>query len=458
MESRIVEFIGGLRAAGVRVSLAESQDAFRAVKVMGAIDREAFKSALRSTLVKEHSDRPVFDKLFPLYFGSGGPPFMQPDQALSPEERQKLEAALRALAGDLSKLLRMLASGQAPSQEDMDRAAQRAGVSRSRNPEHQQWLTREMLRQMGLGDLAKQIEALLAELAAMGMTAEGIERMRELLQANREALSEQTSQYVGQSIAKRLAQSQPRPPSEADLVDRPFADLTEAEARELRKLVTRLAARLRSRAALRQKRGDGRTLDVKTTLRENLRTGGVPFDLHFKKRHIKPKLALICDVSTSMRPAAEFLLRLMYELQDQIAKARSFAFIDHMEEVSDEFAAQRPAEAIPFVLHRIPPGHYNTDLGASLNDFHEHFFDAVDSKTTVVVLGDGRNNFNDPRLDLVTRIRRQSRRLLWFNPEPDHLWGTGDSDMLQYVPVCDKVHQVSSLAELTDAVDRLFTT
>lgn len=457
MDNRIVEFIAGLRAAGVRVSLAESQDAFRAVEVMGALDREAFQSSLRTTLIKEHADRPIFDKLFPLYFGSAGPPFVQPQQALTPDQRRMLEAALRALAGDLSKLMKMLASGQAPSRDEMERAAQRAGASRSGNPEHQPWLTREMLRQMGFGDLLKQIEQLLAQLMAMGMTPQGVERVREMLEANREALSEQASQHVGQSIAKRLAEQPPRPPSESELMERPFADLTEAESRELRKLVSRLAARLRSRAALRQRRGDGRTLDVKTTLRENLRTGGVPFDLHFKKRHLKPKLALICDVSTSMRPAAEFLLRLMYELQDQIAKARSFAFIDHLEEVSDEFIAQRPAEAIPFVLRRIPPGHYNTDLGASLRDFHEDYLDSVDSKTTVVLLGDGRNNYNDPRLDLMTRVRRQSRRLIWFNPEPNHLWGSGDSDMLEYVPLCDAVHQVSNLAELTEAVDRLFT-
>ena len=55
--------------------------------------------------------------------------------------------------------------------------------------------------------------------------------------------------------------------------------LSAAEAQELRRLVGRLAARLRTRAALRQKKGDGKTLDAKTTLRANLRTGGVPFHL-----------------------------------------------------------------------------------------------------------------------------------------------------------------------------------
>jgi len=456
MDDRVVQFIAGLRAAGVRVSLAESQDAFRAVEHMGVMDREHFKSALRATLVKERADQPLFDKLFPLYFSSGGPPFIPPEEALSPDDQKKLEAAMRALAGELSRLLEMLANGRAPTQEEMERMGQQAGANRGQRPEQQQWLTREMLRRMGLEALAEQIEKLLEELARMGMTPEGQQAVLQLIAANREALAEQVAQYVGQNIAREMSEKPPEKLDANDLMQRPFNDLSQAEARELRRLVARLAARLRTRAALRQKKGDGKTLDAKTTLRANLRTGGVPFDIRFKKRHLKPKFALICDVSTSMRPVAEFMLRLVYDMQDQVGKARSFAFNDHLEEVSDEFIGNRPDEAIPLVLHRIPPGYYATDLGHSLDNFCASYLDAVDHRTTVIFLGDGRNNFNDPRLDLFDMLKRRARRVVWFNPEESYLWGTGDSDMPQYAPLCDAVHQVSNLAQLGDAVDKLF--
>jgi uncharacterized protein with von Willebrand factor type A (vWA) domain len=456
MDDRITQFIAGLRAAGVRISLAESQDAFRAIEQLGIMDREAFRSALRTTLVKERNDQPLFDKLFPLYFSSGGPPLIPAEQALTPEQQKMLEAAMRALAGDLQRLLQMLASGRGPTPEEMEQYARQAGAQRARRPESQQWLTREMLRQMGLEQLAEAIERLLQQLAALGMTQEGQEAVLRLIAANQEALAEQAAQFVGQSIARQLSEQPPEKMDEADLMQRPFNDLSQAEARELRKLVARLAAQLRSRAALRQKKGDGKTLDAKTTLRANLHTGGIPFDLRFKKKHLKPKFALICDVSTSMRPVAEFMLRLMYEMQDQVAKARSFAFNDHLEEVSDEFIGHRPDEAIPLVLHRIPPGYYATDLGRGLSDFSESFMDAVDRRTTVIFLGDGRNNFNNPRLDLFERLKRRARRVVWFNPEERYRWGEGDSDMLQYSPLCDAVHQVSNLSQLAEAVDKLF--
>lgn len=458
MEDRMVQFIAGLRAAGVRISLAESQDCMLAVLHLGATNRALFRSGLRATLVKEHTDQPIFDKLFPLYFGSGGPPFVPPDEALSPDDQQMLEAALRALAGELNKLMQMLARGQQPSEGEMERFARLAGADRAQRPEQQPWLTREMLRRMGLEALAEQIEKLLEQLAQMGMTPEGQRAVLEMLAQNKDALQEQASQFVGDTIARKLSEQQPQKMDGHDLMQRPFSDLTQAEARELRQQVGRLAARLRTRAALRQRKGDGRKLDVKSTLRANLHMGGVPFELHYKKRVLKPKFALICDISTSMRPVAEFMLRLMYEMQDHVGKARSFAFNDHLEEVSDEFIGQRPDVAIPEVLQRIPPGYYATDLGRGLSDFCTLHLDAVDGRTTVIFLGDGRNNYNNPRLELFERIRRRARRVVWFNPEERALWGTGDSDIHHYAALCDAVHQVSNLALLADAVDKLFST
>jgi uncharacterized protein with von Willebrand factor type A (vWA) domain len=103
----------------------------------------------------------------------------------------------------------------------------------------------------------------------------------------------------------------------------------------------------------------------------------------------------------------------------------------------------------------MPSGYYNTDLGNSLNDFSKRYMDKVDRRSTFILVGDGRNNYNDPKLEIFQKIARRSQRTIWINPEPSQLWGTGDSDMLAYAPLCDQVLQVSNLAELTRAVDRL---
>ncbi len=405
MDQRIVEFIAGLRAAGVRVSLAESADAFRAIEQIGVADRELFRSALRTTLIKDSVDVPAFERLFPIYFGSGGPPMINPNQELSPDDIERLKDAVRDLLGDdekLRQLMRYLLEGANPTREEMEQLGNQAGVPLARHPSQQPWLTRRMLRQLGADEEFQELmRQLIEKLEAMGMSRETLRRLGQMAMENLRRLEEQFAQYVGAQIARHAAQ-EPRgrqPIRGPDLMNRPFNSLSEREIAELRHQVRRLAARLRSRAALRQRRGKRGTLDAKRTIRTNLRNASVPIQLQHKRRHLKPRLVLICDVSTSVRAVVEFMLRIVYELQDQIHSAHSFVFIDDIVNVTAEFAQHRPEFAVERVLRNNPPGYYNTNLGYALAHSCKDYLDAVDHRTTVIVLGDGRNNFLNPRLD-----------------------------------------------------------
>jgi uncharacterized protein with von Willebrand factor type A (vWA) domain len=456
MDDRIVQFIAGLRASGVRVSLAEGQDAFQAVSRLGVTDREAFKLALRTTLIKERTDHPTFDSLFPKYFGTAGPPPLGAEQTLGRDELEQLRQAVQTLAGRISELLQQMLAGEKPSTKEIDRAMQRAGARAARSMRDEGWLTRRTLEQLGLADLQQEIEALLRLLAMLGMPSQSRQDLRALLEGNMESLSRQVQHQVGARLAELLARPRKRDEGDGDVIDRPFQALSGAEMEELRHQVSRMAARLRTRAALRHKRGEGRTLDAKATLRSSVQFGGVPFELIHKVRRRKPKFTVICDVSTSMRPVAYFLLLFIYQIQDQVARTRSFAFIDHLEDISPEFQMSRPETAIPSVLYRLPPGHYNTDLGYSLSQLAHDHPDTVDGRTTLIVCGDGRNNYNNPRTDVLQDLTRRARKAVWFNPEPPGDWGTEDSDMLVYAPVVDDVFQVSNLRQLGLAIDRLF--
>lgn len=461
MDQRIVEFVAALRAAGVRVSLAESADAFRATETIGVVERQWFKTALRTTLIKEAPDQEVFEKLFPYYFGSGGPPLLNPTEDMSPEDAQMMKDALRALLGDnqrLEQLLKYIMEGKNPSQDEMDQMGNRAGVPLARQDYQRQWLARRMMRQLGMDqEFQELVQELLDKLRAMGMSDEALRELAARIRANEGILQEQIENYVGMQIARQQAEPNPRQPFEGpDLMHRKFSALSEQDIAELRHQVRRLAAKLRSRAALRMKKGKRGMLDAKKTIRANLRNSSVPLELKHKIHHQKPKLVLVCDVSTSVRPVAEFMLRLVYELQDQLAKARPFVFISDIIDIGAAFNAFRPEVAVEMVLAENPPGYYNTNLGYSLAHFCQEYLEAVDHRTTFIVLGDGRNNYLNPRLDAVESIKKRARKMIWFNPEDPRLWGTGDSDMPEYLPYFDAVHEVSNLAQLADAVDKLF--
>ena len=88
MDQRMVEFIRALRAAGIRISISESQDAMFGVNEVGIINPEHFKNTLRATLVKEFRDQPTFDYFFPLFFSSNQPPLQDIMDNLTPEQQR----------------------------------------------------------------------------------------------------------------------------------------------------------------------------------------------------------------------------------------------------------------------------------------------------------------------------------------------------------------------------------
>lgn len=455
MDQRIVQFIQALRTAGVRISLAESADAFRAVDHLGVYDRETFRISLRSTLVKESRDFAAFEELFPVFFGSAEPPPLTDlSKDLTPEEARAIAEALRQFNQSLQRMLNKLLRGENLTQQELDRLGQLIGLNQIGDMRLRNWMAQRMQKALNFREVREALAELQELLEKLGVDPRRAEQIRQIFQANQQFMSEQIDHYVGQKIAENMSQ---RPPEERrdQLFDRAFDSLTDRELEELRKEVQRLAAALRTRVALRLKRARNGQLDVKATLRANLKHGNVPIEIRHRDRTLKPKIVAICDISTSMRSCSELMLSLLYALQDQISKTHAFAFIDHLEYISPEFQRRDSRQAVQHVLRKMPSGHYNTDFGYSLANFFQDYMDKIDHKTTLIVVGDGRNNYNDPRLDLFQMLARRARRTIWLNPEHPALWGMGDSDMLKYAPACDVVLKVSNFGELVRAFDQL---
>jgi uncharacterized protein with von Willebrand factor type A (vWA) domain len=455
VEERIVKFVAALRAAGLRVSLAESADAFRAVDSLGIKDRDAFRLSLRSTLVKEADHIPIFEELFPIFFsGSEVPAMLNPSEDLSPEEAQMLAQALRQFNEQLRGMLERLLRGETLSQDELERLARMVGLNQVQNLHYRDWLTQRMKKALHFQEVQEALKELAETLAQLGMDRQRAEQLIQLMQANQQAIEDQLRQFAGQRIAENMGEHNREEGIEA-LLNRPFSALSESDMERLRKEVQRLAAALKTRVALRQKRAKSGQLDAKATIRANLKNGNVPIELKLRERSLKPKLVVICDVSTSMRFCSELMLSLLYHLQDLVHKTHAFAFIDRLEYISPDFASRQAQTAVAQVLERMPSGYYNTDLGQSLSDFQSSFLDTIDSRTTFIIVGDGRNNYNNPRLDIFNLLARRSRRAIWINPEAPAMWGSGDSDMLKYAPNCNTILQASTLAQLTSAIDRL---
>jgi len=458
MESRILQLTSALRASGVRISLAESVESFSAVDLLGIQDRQQFRLSLRATLIKDVRDIPTFEKLFPLFFGSGQPPTMGGNLAdhLTPEEAEMLLQALREYTESLRNRMRRLMDGQPLSREELEQLAQMVGLNQLDDIRYQNWLAQRMERALAFPEVREALRDLMQQLAEMGMTPERLEQMRELIRQNIAGMQGQLNQFAGERLAENLSQ---RPPGESadNLVNRPFELLSDADKKAIQREVQRLAAALRTRIALRQKHAKTGQLDAKATIRANLKHGGVPLEIRHRDRVRKPRIVVLCDISTSMRFCSELMLTFLYTLQGQVSKTHAFAFIDHLEYISADFNVADGNAAIRGVLRRMPAGSYNTNLGYSLKNYTDDYFDTLNAQTTLLVVGDGRNNYNNPRLDLFQKMTRRAARTVWLTPEPPSLWGTGDSDMPAYAPLCANILQVRTLADLASAVDKLLS-
>ena len=456
MDRRMVEFVRALRAAGVRISVAESQDALFGIEKVGILNPNVFRTALKTTLVKERRDQDTFDYFFPLFFSANQPPMEDINEQLTPEQQQMLQRAMDALMGDmeaLRQLLEQLLNGQRFSDEQLQQMGQQAGLESGSDMYQRAWFERRMNSQSGMNQLGQMIDELLEMLAEMGFSQEQLDQLAEMLRQNMRGLSEQISQYAGATLAQQMGQREPDP--KPDLMDVPFQRLSDSDIDALRDQMRQLAARLRSRNALRQKRARTGNFDPRRTLRSNMRYGGVPIQLQHRNQHKKPSLVLICDLSTSMRYMVEFFLTLVYQLQDQVKRTHSFIFISDLVDVTMDLEEHDSRVAVEKVMRENPPGYYSTDLGNSLATFQRDFMSLIDSRTTVIILGDGRNNHNNPRLDIAAEMHRKARRLFWFCPEPPMQWGTGDSDMHLYAPLSDGVMLVRNLRELANSIDRI---
>jgi uncharacterized protein with von Willebrand factor type A (vWA) domain len=208
MESRILQLISALRASGVRVSLAESAEAFSAVDIMGIQNREEFRLSLRTTLIKDLKDIPTFDKLFPLFFGSGQPPMMggNPSDDLTPEEIQMLVEAMKQFTEQLRQRMERLMNGEQLSRAELEALGQMVGLNQADNLNYQNWMTQRMMRAMAFPEVQKAIKELMEQLAQMGMSRERIQQIREMIQQNMKGMQEQMEQFAGERIAENLSE------------------------------------------------------------------------------------------------------------------------------------------------------------------------------------------------------------------------------------------------------------
>ncbi len=431
-------------------------------------DRAAVKSALRATLVKKSDQIPAFDALFDLFFsavgsgaGAGRGETPGGGEGRATEGRRRGERPPMEEGGGPPQpgqgsgdrpLEDLLEADPEATERALAAAGQRVRVDQVTSRIQVPYYQRRMAEALGLDGFERVVEAIEREAREAGATDAEVAARSEELRRRREALEARMRAMIQRELdMNRLGESERLP---AGLADKAFETLTEQEIDLLRESTARLARKLRDARSLRLKLERRGSLDVKRTLRRNLRYGGVPMELaRRRRRRDRPELVAVCDISGSVGNAARFMLQLIYSLQDQFSRVRTFVFVREPIEVTNLFARLPIREAVDEALR--VNYFLHSDFGQTFVDLAERYLEAFNARTTLLVLGDARNNHLDPGLAGLERIRQRTKRVLWLNPEERTLWDTGDSIMGIYAPLCDLVAECRNLAQLSRVVDLL---
>jgi uncharacterized protein len=445
MQRTMENFLRALRAQDIRVSPAEAIDAHRAAEAVGYADRQLFRDALITTVAKTATETARFDHVFDTFF--------KRDEFLKTAEDEADEALAEELPEeegqqDLAHML--LEHDAAALAQAMEAAGERAGASEIRLSSQRRLLTRRLLDEMGLGGLEQRIAQ------AGKRDDETGRRLAERLAKAREGLFVEAGKYVERQHELYAAESG-RKLREDVLAQQKLTSIDEHELATMQRLVRRMAKRLASHYSRQVKRAKRGQLDVRRTLRKSLGHGGVPFDLVWKSKTVdRPSIAVMCDVSGSVASAAHFLLLFLYSLNEVVERLDAFAFSNRLVPVGDILNDEAVSDAIAQVIKRI--GMRSTDYGLALEDFCALELAKITNKTTVIILGDGRTNYVNPRLDLMRAISERARAVIWLNPEPESLWTRGDSEMERYRRFCNVAKTCNSLAELERIIEDVLRT
>ena len=447
MERQISNFIRALRSADVKVSTGEALDAARTVAMIGYGDRGLLKDSLACVLAKSEAEKDIHDRLFDLYFArsnqrsdaSAGDPQDSPDDEDSASGEDAVEQMV-ALTED---------GNQQALEAAVERAAEAAGLNDIRFSTQVAYYAQQMVRAMG----GEKLQArLLDALQQSGADADAesqrlIDARRALTMAARER-AERAFQVFGAGETEKFRDDV--------AATKRLSALEAHDMARMKQLIAKIAKRLAVKHSRRRRKTTRGILDVRRTMRANAGYDGVPFNVIWRqKKKDRPKIVAICDVSGSVAAYVRFLLLLLYSMKEVIPHLHAYAFSYRLGDVSDILENNEFDGAMKKILREFGLG--STSYGQALSDFSMNHETVIDRRTTILVLGDGRSNYGDPRLDLFSSFAGRAKQVIWLNPEGRGLWGTGDSVIPRYAPYCKQMSHVATLRDLERTLDDILT-
>lgn len=431
LSDRLVEFVGLLREHGVTAGPSDTIDAGAAMVVLGLSDRDRLRAGLAATLLRRNGQRAVFDQIFDVCFpASDQVPGLPRATDATPDMVEALRDQLAAALAQGDPAV----SAQLAQQALSDLGGYGNGPAPGRNSTvsgSSGWSAYLTLKQLRPDELLDRI------VSGMGDSRSGpgeFDSAVHVIEATRR-IGEFRAAVEGESRRRaaqvRGAERIARFGVEHSTDQLSFLSAGERQLGEMRRLVQPLARKLATRLAARHRKAVRGQIDLRRTLRRSMGTGGVPMRPVLRaRRHGRPDLVVLADLSGSVAGFAEFTLQLVQALQDQFSKVRSFGFVDTCAEITSLFTpGELPAPGLAGrILREADVTRWgNSNYGEALGSFVDKYLDSIGPRTSVLILGDARTNYGDPNSAALRAMLGRAKHAYWLNPESAASWSTGDS-------------------------------
>ena len=443
MERVLTDFVKALRNVNIRVSPAETLDATEVLEKVGYENRELLKNTLSLTLSKTPEEKEKFNTCFNDFFR----------EKLSSEEAASIELPSTASQQHANSELanQLLEDSYSDVQLSISKAGEEAEIREIKYFTQRSVFSRRILDIMGVGNLEEEL-FVLGKINRDGMPSDLEQQLRNELTHLRERVSDYVQQQfllhgdvTGEQLREQVFKSM-----NMGQIDRSYLH-------EVHSLVRKMAKKLANMHSRRKKNFRRGKLDIRKTIQDNWVNQGILFKLRWSYKKVdRPKILVICDVSGSVGAYARFMLMFLFSLTEVVSKIRAFVFSSHLGEVTDEFKSSNLEHSIESALSKYGGG--STDYAHAFSDFVSLCINEIDKKTTVVILGDARNNFGPEKAELLKSVYQRSKQVFWLNPEGKYRWNTGDSVMNTYSAYCTKVFECGTLEQLERVISALLRT
>ena len=455
MQQTLEDFYKVIRAAGINVSPSDTIETSRTVALIGYTDRNILKNAFQVSLAKSETEQDLVAECFEQFFSfdtfnAANDPHSDDTVAGSDEANDQQEAKSEQSEAPQaqSELAKMLLEGDTASlATEMKKAAREVGLTDIWFFTQKSLYAQKIMQKMGLRDLQNDIAAM-----GKGDCPSSIAQAGELRNA-KDYLSESVKDFVEQQLSM-YGRNATRNLREDHLKSSKLSNIEQRDFHVMHDLVRKMAKRLSTQYSKKKKQDKRGQLDFRKTLRRNVAYDGVMFETYWKTKYIdKPRLLVMCDISGSVQAYARFLLLFLHSLNDVMQRIDSYVFTGNLIPVKDIFEKYPVEQAIDKIM--ADHGMGGSDYGTTLLDLDDQCMDDIDNKTTVLILGDARNNFLAPRTEVMQTLHLRAKRVIWLNPEPATFWNAGDSVMYKYKPYCHMAKTCNTLDHLERMLDDL---